>query len=601
MLQSLSFNRVRVITSVTMSKSKILGIDLGTTNSAFAVMQGDNPEILPNSDGDRTTPSVVAFTEHNERLIGRQAKNQAVQNPENTVESVKRHMGKDNYTINLRGEEFTPEEISAMILQRIKSDAEEVLGEEISKAVITVPAYFNDKERQATKNAGKIAGFEVERIVNEPTAAAMSYGVEGNNNVRVLVYDLGGGTFDVSILSIQNGIYDVIATNGDRNLGGDDWDQKLIDWLVEDFKEEHGVDLTQDRQALQRLRDAAEEAKKDLSTREKTKISLPFIASSDKTGPIHLEKTVPRSKFEELTKTLLQRTIGPTQNALEDAGLSMDDMDDVLLVGGGTRMPMIREQMPNAKKSTNPDEAVGSGAAVQAGVLSGSVDDTVLLDVTPLSLGVEVKGGLFKSLINKNTTIPTEESNVFTTAEDNQTSVQIKVYQGERKIAEHNELLGEFTLTGIPPASAGTPHIKVNFSIDEDGIVHVEAEDEESGAAEQITIEGGSGLSDEEIEEMMREAEKHAEEDQQKRERIQEMNRGDTLVTKAGDFIEQNQDKLQASDIDNVERRVEELKEVLAEDEPSVVDLNRGCNKLENLLSKLGAKIDSDVERGMIE
>jgi len=443
-----------------MASNKILGIDLGTTNSAFAVMEGGDPEIIVNGEGERTTPSVVAFTDDDERLVGKPAKNQAIQNPEKTIASIKRHIGEDDYTVEIEGEEYTPEEISAMILQKIKRDAEDYLGDDVEKAVITVPAYFSDRQRQATKDAGEIAGFEVERIINEPTAASMAYGLDDDSDQTVLVYDLGGGTFDVSILDLGGGVYEVVATNGDNDLGGDDWDEAIIDWLADEFEDEHGIDLRDDRQALQRLKDAAEEAKIELSSRKETEINLPFITATDD-GPIHLEESMTRAKFESLTQDLIDRTVDPTEQALEDAGYDADEIDEVLLVGGSTRMPQVAEKVEELtgkapQKNANPDEAVALGAAIQGGVLGGEVDDIVLLDVTPLSLGIEVKGGLFERLIEKNTTIPTEESKIFTTAADNQTTVQVRVFQGERELAAENEMLGEFHLTGIPPAPAGT-------------------------------------------------------------------------------------------------------------------------------------------------
>ena len=574
-----------------MASEKILGIDLGTTNSAFAVMEGGDPEIIVNSEGDRTTPSVVAFDE-GERLIGKPAKNQAVQNPDETVASIKRHMGDDDYTVVLDDEEYTPEQVSAMILQKIKRDAEEYLGQDVEKAVITVPAYFNDKQRQATKDAGEIAGFEVERIVNEPTAASMAYGLDDDQDQTVLVYDLGGGTFDVSILDLGGGVYEVVATNGDNDLGGDDWDHAIIDHLADDFENEHGIDLRDDRQALQRLKDAAEEAKIELSSRKETTINLPFVTATD-SGPVHLEADLTRAKFESLSGDLIERTVGPTEQALEDAALGEDDIDEVILVGGSTRMPQVQDKVEELvgqepKKNVNPDEAVALGAAVQGGVLSGEVDDIVLVDVTPLSLGIEVKGGLFERLIEKNTAIPTKASKVFTTAADNQTSVQIRVFQGEREIANENELLGDFHLTGIPPAPAGTPEIEVTFEIDADGIVNVEAEDKGSGNAESITIEGGVGLSDDEIDQMQEEAEEHAEEDEQRRERIEARNDAETAIQRANSLLEENEELVDEDLEADVNDEIENVQDLLDEDEADPDELEQATESLSKTLQEIG-------------
>jgi len=579
-----------------MTSNKILGIDLGTTNSAFAVMEGGDPEIIVNSEGDRTTPSVVAFTEDGERLVGKPAKNQAVQNPEQTIQSIKRHMGEDGYTVELDGEDYTPEQVSAMILQKIKRDAEEYLGDDVEKAVITVPAYFSDRQRQATKDAGEIAGFEVERIINEPTAASMAYGLDDESDQTVLVYDLGGGTFDVSILDLGGGVYEVVATNGDNSLGGDDWDQALIDHMADEFAADHGIDLRDDRQALQRLKDAAEEAKIELSSRKETTVNLPFIAADDD-GPKDLEMKITRAKFESLTAGLVERTVGPTEQALEDAGYSKGDIDEVILVGGSTRMPQVQEQVEEMtgkppKKNVNPDEAVALGAAIQGGVLGGEVDDIVLLDVTPLSLGIEVKGGLFERLIEKNTTIPTEESKIFTTAADNQTSVQVRVFQGEREMAEENELLGEFQLTGIPPAPAGTPQIEVTFNIDEDGIVNVEAEDKGSGNKEDITIEGGAGLSDEQIEEMQEEAEEHAEEDQKRREFVESRNEAESAIQRAEKLLDENEDEVDDELEGDIEAEIERVEDAL--DEYENVDsgeLDTAAEALESATESLSEQL----------
>ena len=577
---------------------KAVGIDLGTTNSVVAVLEGGEPTVIANAEGNRTTPSIVAFKSE-EVLVGELAKRQAITNPDNTVRSIKRHIG-TNWKQNFEGKDYTPQEISARILQKLKRDAESYLGDDVTDAVITVPAYFNDAERQATKEAGQIAGLNVLRIINEPTAASLSYGLENNEDQKILVFDLGGGTFDVSILEISEGVFEVKSTSGDSKLGGDDWDQRVMDWLIDKFKSSTGIDLSNDKMAIQRVQEGAEKAKIELSSTSETEINLPFITAND-AGPQHLLEKLSRSEFEKITADLVERTKEPVEKALSDAGMQFTDINHVILVGGSTRMPSVQELVKSLTgkdphKGVNPDEVVASGAAIQAGVLKGDVKDVLLLDVTPLTLGVETKGGIMTKMIERNTTIPTKRSEVFSTAENNQTQVEIHILQGEREMASGNKSLGRFTLTDIPAAMAGTPQIEVTFDIDANGIVNVNAKDLGTGKEQAITITGGTALEEDEIDRMIKDAEQHANEDAKKKELIETRNMAEGMVTSTEKMLDENKDKATEEEVQSITEAADKLKKLLENEELPINDLKLGIEELSKASQSFAEKLYADTQ-----